>query len=114
MQTSWQGLDETEALGRLQALGPNALASVRSRGLWRIVISTLREPMFLLLVVASVLYLVEADGRIEVRQGRACQEPQLWLHGYGDWTGAASATLIGSGRTAREHVGAMIAALNIV
>ena len=59
------------------------------------------------------LGLVEADGRIKVREGRACQEPQLWLHGYGDWTGPASATLIGSGRTAREHAGAIIAAVHI-
>lgn len=55
MQTSWQGLDETEALGRLQALGPNAPEPVRSRGFGRIVIGAVREPMFLLLVVASVL-----------------------------------------------------------
>ena len=59
------------------------------------------------------LGLVEADGRIKVREGRACQEPQLWLHGYGDWTGPASATIIGSGRTAREHAGAIIAAVHI-
>lgn len=52
MQTSWQGVDETEALGRLQALGPNALEPVRSRGFGRIVIGAVREPMFLLLVVA--------------------------------------------------------------
>ena len=58
MQTSWQGLGEADALHRLQSLGPNALEPVRSRGFGRIVIGTLREPMFLLLVVASVLYLV--------------------------------------------------------
>ncbi|WP_309629477.1 ArsO family NAD(P)H-dependent flavin-containing monooxygenase [Brevundimonas sp.] len=59
------------------------------------------------------LDLVEANGRIDVRQGRACREPRLWLHGYGDWTGAASATLIGSGRTAREYAGSIIAAVKI-
>lgn len=31
-------------------------------------------------------------------------EPRLWLVGYGDWTGLASATLIGVTRTARNVV----------
>jgi putative flavoprotein involved in K+ transport len=35
---------------------------------------------------------------------RAVDEPRLHLVGYGDWTGPASATLIGVGRTAREAV----------
>ena len=35
---------------------------------------------------------------------RAIDEPRLHLVGYGDWTGPASATLIGVGRTAREAV----------
>jgi putative flavoprotein involved in K+ transport len=30
--------------------------------------------------------------------------PRLWLVGYGSWTGFASATLIGVGRTARATV----------
>ncbi len=33
---------------------------------------------------------------------QASGEPRLHLVGYGDWTGAASATLIGAGRTARD------------
>ncbi|MBK1710998.1 pyridine nucleotide-disulfide oxidoreductase, partial [Marichromatium gracile] len=32
------------------------------------------------------------------------QEPRLWLVGYGEWTGSASATLIGVTRTARSTV----------
>ncbi len=35
---------------------------------------------------------------------RAVDEPRLHLVGYGDWTGPASATLIGVGRTARDAV----------
>ncbi len=50
------------------------------------------------------LGVVEPDGRIEVLDQRAVEEPRLWLAGYGNWTGAASATLIGAGRTARELV----------
>jgi putative flavoprotein involved in K+ transport len=44
------------------------------------------------------------DGRIPTEGTRAFTEPRLHLLGYGDWTGPASATLIGVGRTAREAV----------
>jgi putative flavoprotein involved in K+ transport len=51
------------------------------------------------------------DGRIEVSGTRAVAEPRLHLVGYGDWTGPGSATLIGVGRTAREAVAEITAAL---
>ncbi len=58
----------------------------------------------------SDLGLVGADGRVAVNAlGQAEAEPRLWLHGYGDWTGFASATLIGSGRRARDIVRAIAA-----
>ncbi|CAL9353003.1 ArsO family NAD(P)H-dependent flavin-containing monooxygenase [Streptomyces sp. enrichment culture] len=41
-------------------------------------------------------------GRIATDGTRAVGEPRLHLLGYGDWTGPASATLIGVGRTARD------------
>ncbi|MEL6535558.1 MAG: ArsO family NAD(P)H-dependent flavin-containing monooxygenase [Bacteroidota bacterium] len=41
-------------------------------------------------------------GRIATRQTRSVAEPQLWLVGYGNWTGFASATLYGVGKTARD------------
>ena len=44
---------------------------------------------------------------------RAVEEPRLWLQGYGNWTGAASATLIGAGRTARELAPRIKAALQM-
>lgn len=51
------------------------------------------------------LGVVEPDGRVRVgRGGRALAEPRLWLLGYADWTGAASATLAGVTRAAREAV----------
>lgn len=59
------------------------------------------------------LGLVEADGRIDVVDQRAVKEPRLWLAGYGNWTGAASATLIGAGRTARELVPRISSALGL-
>jgi putative flavoprotein involved in K+ transport len=43
-----------------------------------------------------------ARGRIPTAGTRAAEEPRLHLLGYGDWTGPASATIIGVGRTARE------------
>ncbi|HEX6052946.1 MAG TPA: ArsO family NAD(P)H-dependent flavin-containing monooxygenase, partial [Gemmatimonadaceae bacterium] len=47
------------------------------------------------------LAIAEPNGRIAVRGTRSVREPRLWLVGYGDWTGYASATLIGVGRSAR-------------
>lgn len=50
------------------------------------------------------LGVVEADGRVAVEAGRSIREPRLWLMGYGDWTGAASATIVGVTRAARDMV----------
>ncbi|MFF6777638.1 ArsO family NAD(P)H-dependent flavin-containing monooxygenase [Streptomyces sp. NPDC012637] len=41
-------------------------------------------------------------GHIPTHGTQALREPRLHLLGYGDWTGPASATLIGVGRPARE------------
>ncbi|MCQ4207546.1 ArsO family NAD(P)H-dependent flavin-containing monooxygenase [Streptomyces longispororuber] len=48
------------------------------------------------------LQLRGARGHIATEGTRAVDEPRLHLLGYGDWTGPASATLIGVGRPARE------------
>jgi cation diffusion facilitator CzcD-associated flavoprotein CzcO len=62
------------------------------------------------------LGIVDANGRVAIRpEGgttRALDEPRLWLIGYGDWTGFASATLIGVGRSARAAVGEIVAELS--
>jgi putative flavoprotein involved in K+ transport len=58
------------------------------------------------------LGVVGPDGRVEVREQRSIREPRLWLAGYGNWTGAASATLIGAGRTARDLVPRIITTLD--
>ena len=50
------------------------------------------------------LGVVEAGDVVEVEGTRSVYEPLLWLVGYGEWTGFASATLIGVGRSARETV----------
>lgn len=48
------------------------------------------------------LALPRSRGHIVTDGTRAVDEPRLHLLGYGDWTGPASATLIGVGRPARE------------
>jgi len=42
------------------------------------------------------------ESRVDVQGTRSLAEPRLWLVGYGEWTGLASATLIGVTRTARS------------
>ena len=42
------------------------------------------------------------DSKVAVEGMRASDRPGLWLVGYGEWTGPASATLIGVMRTARD------------
>lgn len=43
-------------------------------------------------------------GKIKTRETKSLNTPGLWLVGYGNWTGYASATLIGVGRSARATV----------
>lgn len=60
----------------------------------------------------SPLGLRGPDGRIPVAGTAAVGEPRLHLVGYGDWTGLASATLIGVGLNARAAVDAIVAELD--
>ena len=60
------------------------------------------------------LHLATEGGRpaVEGPSGtRAVSEPRLHLVGYGDWTGPASATLLGVGRSARATVEEVVASL---
>jgi putative flavoprotein involved in K+ transport len=57
------------------------------------------------------LGVLDAAGHVAVDGTRSIIEPRLWLVGYGDWTGYASATLIGVGRTARITAAELAAAL---
>ncbi|MFB8397689.1 ArsO family NAD(P)H-dependent flavin-containing monooxygenase [Streptomyces yangpuensis] len=50
----------------------------------------------------AALRLRGTRGHIAITGTRAVDEPRLHLLGYGDWTGPASATLIGVGRPARD------------
>lgn len=48
------------------------------------------------------LGVVEENGKVATEGTQAVREPGLWLIGYGNWTGFASATLIGVNRSARQ------------
>jgi cation diffusion facilitator CzcD-associated flavoprotein CzcO len=50
----------------------------------------------------AALGIIDADGKVRVSGTQAADVPGLWLVGYGDWTGFASATLIGVMRTAKS------------
>lgn len=44
------------------------------------------------------------NGKVLTENARSVKEPNLWLVGYGNWTGFASATVYGVGKTARQAV----------
>lgn len=52
----------------------------------------------------SGLQAVNTKGNIETIETKSKAVDGLWLVGYGNWTGFASATLIGVGRSARQTV----------
>ena len=59
------------------------------------------------------LGIVDESGQVATNGARSIREPRLWLIGYGEWTGFASATLIGIGRSARaaaEEIGRVLRA----
>ncbi len=45
---------------------------------------------------------VMENNRVRTQKTRSVIEPSLWLVGYGNWTGFASATIYGVGKTARD------------
>lgn len=57
------GLNAAEAKAELLRAGPNELPRAQRRGLGLIVVGVLSEPMFLLLVIAALLYLAIGDPR---------------------------------------------------
>ena len=52
------GLTQTEAMARLRLEGHNELPAVKPRNLRAITIDVEREPMFILLIVGGIVYLV--------------------------------------------------------
>lgn len=55
------GLSSAEAKRRQQEEGPNTLPTQEKHGLWAIIWDVMKEPMFLLLVVAGALYLLMGE-----------------------------------------------------
>jgi putative flavoprotein involved in K+ transport len=54
------------------------------------------------------LGVINQDGTVDVVGTRSVCERRLWLVGYGEWTGFASATLIGVGRSARATIAEIV------
>ncbi len=52
------------------------------------------------------------DGRVKTEETRAIDIDGLWLVGLGDWTGFASATIYGVGKTAREMANQVVSYLD--
>ncbi len=50
------------------------------------------------------LNVINAEGKVDTDGTRGTMLNGLWMVGYGNWTGFASATLIGVGRTAKASV----------
>jgi len=60
-ESNIQGLKEPEVLERLAQDGYNELPSTRKKGFFHMVLDVIREPMFLLLILCGVLYLLLGD-----------------------------------------------------
>jgi magnesium-transporting ATPase (P-type) len=65
------GLDSKEVMARLANEGYNELPSAKPRSLWAIAWEVVREPMFLLLIGASAIYLV-LGGSFSSNCARCC------------------------------------------
>ena len=55
------GLSQVEVETKLAEFGPNRLAAPKLRSVLSIVVGTLKEPMFLFMLAAAVLYLAIGD-----------------------------------------------------
>lgn len=108
---------EARAAGRLESFRPPIAALTASGAVWpdgteeridAVIWCTGFRPA---LGFLDPLGVVGADGRVAVEGTRSVAEPRLWLVGYGEWTGFASATLVGVGRSARATAREVAAAL---
>ncbi|HAT30103.1 MAG TPA: ATPase, partial [Janthinobacterium sp.] len=57
------GLTAAQAAARLRCDGPNELSTSRPSSAWRLLLDVVSEPMFLLLVVCGIIYLVLGDSK---------------------------------------------------
>lgn len=56
-----EGLNTTQVNERLKNFGYNELPSGKSKSIWRIAFEVLKEPMFVLLIACSLLYMILGD-----------------------------------------------------
>ena len=59
--TDYKGLSEQEALERLKKDGPNELSTANPRNFFTISLDVIKEPMFILLVLCCILYIILGD-----------------------------------------------------
>lgn len=60
------------------------------------------------------LGIVDAEGKVTLNRQQSVEAPSVWLMGYGNWTGAASATITGAGRVARMASREIVANLSAI
>jgi len=58
---NYNGLSEDQVTRKLEQEGFNELPSSKSKGIWKIALGVVKEPMFLLLVACGALYLLLGD-----------------------------------------------------
>ena len=64
----------------------------------------------------ELLNVINSDGKADTVGTQSKQVEGLWFVGYGNWTGFASATLIGVGRSAKqtvEEIGKYVVSQNV-
>lgn len=86
------------------------LTDGRTEGIDAVIFCTGFKPA---LAHLAPLRIVNAAGRVDTVDTKAAQPDGLWLVGYGNWTGFASATLIGVGRSAKATVDQVKAYLGV-
>ncbi len=59
--TEYKGLSEQEALKRLKKDGPNELSAANPRNFFTISLDVIKEPMFILLALCCILYIILGD-----------------------------------------------------
>ncbi|MBU6197474.1 MAG: hypothetical protein KGO93_07935, partial [Cyanobacteria bacterium REEB446] len=59
--TEYKGLNEQEALERLKKDGPNELSAANPRNFFTISLDVIKEPMFILLALCCILYIILGD-----------------------------------------------------
>ena len=59
--TEYKGLSEQEALERLKKDGPNELSAANPRNFFTISLDVIKEPMFILLALCCILYIILGD-----------------------------------------------------